>query len=281
MVSQNAELLFPNARFNSHMPFLRRDILLFCHAEDPLEHTFVQEGVIWDRLAHDSDLRKRFASVQRHRTMAFRRWKLQCARWQSRAFQPLPTGLPSESVECCPTFHEEGGKFHVSFIGGTPTARRFEYHLYQMSGPGLDALGSATKVSAIETSVGFVSQRYVCLGEGPILNLYDRMSQVRFRLVCPMRLLHAVTYRADDENCLIITGKTERAKLLVLVYHIDRDETGTIAVPADEEIYKPTVYANRVVFANRFNHEQERRALRHSFCETQPASVAVRRVAAT
>lgn len=134
------EPCFPRAAFHSHMPFLRGDTLLFCNAEEPVEHTFVQEGVIWDRIDRKPELQARFAGVSRTRVLAFRRWKLQAVQWQSRQHHPISTGLPPEAVECCPTFFEQDGVYHVSFIGGIPTSRKIEYHLYQMSGPALNKL---------------------------------------------------------------------------------------------------------------------------------------------
>lgn len=78
-----------------------------------------------------------------------------------------------------------------------------------------------------------------------------------------MQILHSVSYRADDESCLILTGKTSEAKMLVLLYHIEKDETSNIVAPG--EFYKPSLYSRQIVFANPFKQELEAES-----CSTLP-----------
>jgi hypothetical protein len=257
------------------MPFFDGKTLLYCQAGPPVEHTFECAGTIWDRLAHDEALRRHFAGVSRTFKASFRRWKLHFADWKTRRGLRITTGLPAEAVECMPTMYVADGIYHVSFIGGIPSRHRTDHHLYELAGPSLSQLGPAVQVSAMPTSVGFVGPRITCVAVGTELHLHDRASDSETVLSCPVARVKAVSYQADDDESLVITGMDKEAKPIVFCYHVGKDETLFLESPRGA--YKPSCFADTLVFGSRRFKEDEPRELQFASFKRGPAAAAIRR----
>ncbi len=259
--------LFAKSDPASHMPFLRDGTLLFCRAGEPERHTFVSEGTLWQRVARDPKMRARFAGVAREQVLAFRRWKIWKMAWPGGKATRLTTGLPEDAVECCPTFYEKDGTYHVSFIGGIPTSRCIEYSLYTLSGPSLDELSPALPIVR-GVRAGFASNRFLCASFGPQIELLDRHTGEQLFLSVPDRSI-AVSYRADMDTVLIVTRQFPQGETNAIFYDLASEEESSVV---RGPVYKPTVCNGDLIYSQ----QRGSRAESYELCQApvQLASVA-------
>ncbi len=269
--------VFPQAVFKTHMPFFDGQHLVFCASDAPRRHPIACRGEIWAALARRAELRRDFFDLPQQCDVEYRPWKLAYSFWPAGRVRRIETGLPPEAVECSPASYREAGQWHVSFVGGLPARHGWSYHLYKLSGPSLDQLRRAEKVVPQPVRAGFVSPRYLCTGGRRKLDLTDRIRGTRFSLACPLQSMFRVSYRADDLESLILSGVDDYGRNVTLLHRIDSGSTHEISSPAD--VYKPSLFARRLIFARRDEDGEEDRELWEGPYHLEPSFVTIRPVA--
>jgi hypothetical protein len=167
---------------------------------------------------------------------------------------PLRTGLQANEVECSPCVSFEAGHVHVSFIAtanhGTGLLR---HHLFRMSGPSLDRLGPAVRVSPDECFSGFWRPDLAAFSSG-------RDGEIRLcgtinaRLETGFQEIARVSFDADQPELLLITGVLPGETSLfggqpqphTIIYDVARDAVlGEVQV-GGAPAYKPSMAGGRL-----------------------------------
>jgi hypothetical protein len=185
--------------------------------------------------------------------------------------QRIETGLPEQNIECSPTAWQDDAGWHLSFIGQD---ERDVYRLYRMDGKMLQQLSKPVSMRMART--GFVYQDRLAVGEiQDIVHIHDNNGDHKIEI--PGTFLYRVSYRADHPNKILISGDWigEHEEPFTIEYDLDTDlqryleietENGTIA-----GAYKPTIYGNEIIVAEKTGKLFEHRRLRnkeqyHSVC---------------
>lgn len=243
-----AKKVFAQSGDRTHMPFFDGETLLFCSAGKPVQQTVASRGSIWDTLRRRPELHAALSPLPRGRSIQYRPWKLAYASWGDRHAKRIHTGLPPQAIECSPAFYRRPGLVHVSFIGGLPTPSGIVYHLYEMSGPSLERLGSAAKAHLHPAQLGFVSPKFVCFGAGKRLKLVERSTNRRYLVSVPLAAVYRATFRADQPDSLLVTGASAEGLELTLLHRIDLGQT--MEVRAAGPVYKSSIVGRKIVYAS-------------------------------
>ena len=263
------ETVFDGADFKSHMPFCDGKTLLFCRSDQTVRVGFEHGGSFRRHLRRNSPLREQLAGVAAPTEREYRNWKLSYACFTERLPQRLETGLPENAVECSPAFFKADDTWHVSFIGGIPGRYQFHYRLYSMSGPSLQSLSPAQIVSPQPTRAGFVSPLHTCLVYDRKLHLLDRQTQQSSMIVPPFAAILRVSFSADQPQHLIVTGVGDQNVISTLIYHLEDQQTWELDSAGDA--YKPSLWGDQILFAERRADDFEDRVLRSGTFALRPS----------
>lgn len=241
--------LFENLEGKTHMPFSDGVHLVFCRAGELVRRDFRNGGAIWSNVRRNPELNARFAKLPRTSAIEYRAWKVYHTLLGQSRPERLLSGLPEDAVECSPSFFEEDGLLHVSFIGGVPTPERIDYRLYEMTGRAWSSLSAATPALDVAAKIGFISPKYVCYGSGAGFILRDRVSGSEKSVATPLVLINRASFRADDPNQIILTGFAASSSPQSFIYNV---ETGALSeITSDGPVYKPTLFGPQMIHAQR------------------------------
>ena len=269
------ERVFPGVGFRSHMPFFDGQMLVFCRSDEPVRREFECGGEIWERMRTNRALAEHFRGLARTRWLEYRAWKLYFTSWGKREPQRLATGLAEEAVECSPAVFRRGDKLHVSFIGGIPGKGQIRYRLYQMAGPSWKQLSEAKPVLSRATRVGCVGPDYIVCGRGRELLVLNRDQTPRWILECPLERVLRVSFRAKQEQHLLITGLDKDGRYPTLLYRLGSGVTEEIR--SEEGVYKASVFGEQMVSARRSEEGFEERELWHGGFQVVAGEKPIRR----
>lgn len=212
-----------NRGFMTHMPFVTRSaagepVLFFCCSD---------ETRVWKLL-----------------------YEINGDQWR------METGLPEETIECCPTaWHDEDG-WHVSFIGGMdPQAP--EYFLYGMDGPALNDLGPARKILAAAT--GFVHRDRIAYGRPNAVRIIE--GNTEYQLAIPHSHFYRISYRPDQPEVLLLTIHDEQTDNVYVAEHSLTTGEQQLVECDGKAAYKCAIYGNEIIYADRVGEHYEQRRL--------------------
>jgi hypothetical protein len=186
----------------------------------------------------------------------------------------LETGLSDNMVECSPAaWHDETG-WHLSFIAGGASDNPL-YHLYRMDGQTLTSLSRPVAIRPAKT--GFIYLDRLVVGElQDVVHVHDPEGDHTIEL--PGAFLYRVSYRADQTDTLLITGQwINETEVFSIEYDLATGEQRLIECDG-QPAYKPTIYGDEVLYAERIGEHFEQRQLRTaSQSQIKPCRIAFRR----
>ena len=186
----------------------------------------------------------------------------------------VATGLSDDMVECSPAaWHDETG-WHLTFIAGGATDNPL-YHLYRMDGATWDSLSQPVAIRPAKT--GFVYLDRLVTGEiQDVVHVHDPQGDHTIEL--PGAYIYRVSYRADKTDTLLITGQwINETEVFSIEYDLATSEQRLIECDG-QPAYKPTIYGNETLYAERNgNHFEQRRIRKAEYAHLKPCRLAFRR----
>lgn len=274
-----AERFFDEAKSRSHMPFTDGKLLFFCQSEETATTQFDYGGIALRSIRPTSRLFQHFQRMPRNVALDYRVWKIYFSPLEKFQPQRLSTGLPSGAVECSPAFfQDQDGMWHVSFVGGVPGRERMRYQLYRMSGPSLAELSRPALVHDWPTRAGFVSPKHIGFALGSELHLKSRQAGDAQKLSVPFVNILRLSFCAEQPEQIIISGVDHNAQIQTLIYQAGTGET--FELDGASEVYKPTIFGNRILFAKRLKGGFEDRELWQDTYKLRPSPLKVHSAAA-
>jgi hypothetical protein len=165
--------------------------------------------------------------------------------------QRIKTGLPEQNIECSPTAWQDETGWHLSFIGQD---EKDVYRLYRMDGQTLQQL--SMPVSLRKARTGFVYQDRLAVGElQDLVHIHDNNGDHKIEI--PGTFLYRVSYRADAPDKILISGDWigEKEEPFTIEYDLDTDTQRYIEIETENGnnagAYKPTIYGNEIIFAEK------------------------------
>lgn len=136
----------------------------------------------------------------------------------------LDTGLECNELACSPCVSRSNGNVSLSFIGtarhGTGT---LEHHLFLMSGPSLDRLGRAARVSNGRCYCGFWRSDLIATATG-LDGQFQLQGQVQGNYSTSFKQLDRLSFDPDQPWHLLITGSLIENQLSrTIVYDAKQD----------------------------------------------------------
>ena len=186
----------------------------------------------------------------------------------------IETGLADEMVECSPAaWHDETG-WHLTFSAGGAADNPL-YHLYRMDGAAWDSLSHPVAIRPTKT--GFVYLDRLAVGEiQDVVHVHDPEGDQTIEL--PGAYIYRVSYRADQTDTLIVTGQwINETEVFSIEYDLATGEQRLIECDG-QPAYKPTIFGNEVLYAERIGEHFEQRQIRKAeHFHGKPCRLAFRR----
>jgi hypothetical protein len=175
----------------------------------------------------------------------------------------IETGLPEQNVECSPTAWQDEAGWHLSFIGQDA---KDVYRLYRMDGETLQQLSQPISIRRART--GFIYKDRLAVGEiQDVVHIHDNNGDHNIEI--PGTFLYRVSYRADDPNKILISGDWihEDEEPFTIEYDLELDTQRYIEIETDtgesSGAYKPTIYGDEILFAERTGKLFEHRKVKN------------------
>jgi hypothetical protein len=236
--------VFPNIQMRTHMPFFDGRTMMFCGSEAPVSIQVANHGALLKRLTRDPGLAQRMSGLSAVSHVSYRQWKLYYAAWDDRRPHRVSTGLPASAIECSPAFYHEGGRAHVSFIGGIPGDRGIVYHLYGMEGASFDHLSPAAPIIHQATPVGFAARGYLCYMQAGTLQVVDA-GGARRQITVPLAPVRRATFRADAPQTILITGTAADGSRKTLMFDLESNKMQEVR--SNVPVYKSSIAGQQMV----------------------------------
>jgi hypothetical protein len=177
--------------------------------------------------------------------------------------QRIKTGLPEQNIECSPTAWQDETGWHLSFIGQD---EKDVYRLYRMDGETLQQLSKPISLRRART--GFVYQDRLAVGElQDLVHIHDNNGDHKIEI--PGTFLYRVSYRADAPDKILISGDWigEKEEPFTIEYDLDTDTQRYLEIETENGknagAYKPTIYGNEIIFAEKTGTLFEHRNIRN------------------
>ncbi len=185
------------------------------------------------------------------------RWKMYVSMNDGEPLR-IETGFSNEMIECSPAAWQDDTGWHLTFIAGGAMENPL-YHLYRMDGESFEKL--SRPVAIRPTRTGFIYLDRLVVGAiQDVVYVHDPEGDHTIEL--PGAYIYRVSYRADQTDTLIITGQwIGEEEVFSIEYDLATGEQRLIecdGVPA----YKPTIYGNEILYAERTGGHFEERWIR-------------------
>jgi hypothetical protein len=188
-------------------------------------------------------------------------WKLYVTIDDNEPFR-IMTGLPEQNIECSPTAWQDETGWHLSFVGQD---EKNCYRLYRMDGETL--LQLSKPISLRKARTGFVYQDRLAVGElQDVVHIHDNNGDHKIEI--PGTFIYRVSYRADVPDKILISGDWigENEEPFTIEYDLDTDTQRYIEIETESNVntgaYKPTIYGNEIIFAEKNGTQFEHRTIR-------------------
>ena len=186
----------------------------------------------------------------------------------------IETGLSDETVECSPAAWQDETGWHLTFIAGG-TSDNPLYHLYRMDGESFDSLSRPVAIRPAKT--GFIYLDRLVIGAlQDVVHVHDPEGDQTIEL--PGAYIYRVSYRADQTDILLVTGQwIGEEDVFTIEYDLLTGEQRLIECDG-VAAYKPTIYGDEILYAERTgDHFEERRIRKSQHKHLKPCRLAFKR----
>jgi hypothetical protein len=170
----------------------------------------------------------------------------------------IDTGFSSEVIECSPAAWQDQTGWHLSLIAGGEVTNPL-YHLYRMDGKTFETLSRPVAIHPAKT--GFIYLNRMVTGAiQDTINIHEPDGDQVIEL--SGAYIYRISYRADKVESLIISGQwIGENEIFSIEYNLKTGEQQLIECDG-KLAYKPTIYNNEVLYAERVGESFESRQIR-------------------